>query len=201
MKDKVKKLFITGLVAIMPIGVTLFVLYTILSFVDGLLGNTIYKAIGFRIPGLGILLVASLVLLMGIFVNSYLGRKAKQGLEKKLISMPLVGNIFSPIKDLVGNITENNAENFKSAVIVKFPNEYSYSIGFITKDNIDILGQDRLAIFVPTTPNPTNGFLMYLKAEEVIKIDMPIEQALQTIISIGTISPELIKETEVSNEV
>lgn len=191
--NKIKKNLITGLVVSLPIIITIWLLTTIFNTLDSLLGDPISKFLGYRIPGLGLILVIVFLLITGMITSNAFGSKITQSVEAIFEKMPIIKKIYLPIKDVLGNFTNKNSNNFKKAVFVEFPKEDSWSIGFITKENVDVNGEIKTAIFIPTTPNPTNGFLVYVDKTSYKELDMSVDVALKSVISLGSISPDIIK--------
>lgn len=187
--------FLTGLFAILPMGITIWILHKIIVIGDAFFAKILNQYLKQPIPGLGFIITVILIFLIGVLVNSLLGRKLKELLERLFLKLPIIKTIYSPLKDIVDNFSKKGSENFKKVVLVNFPNDrLSQSIGFITKESVMINDCEKAAIFIPTTPNPTSGFLIYLDKENYIELDIPIEEALKTIVSIGSISPSEIKK-------
>lgn len=185
--------FFTGLFAILPMGVTIWLVYKIVIMGDAFFAKILTDLFGKAIPGLGFILTIVLIFVVGILVNSFLGKKLKELIENIFLKTPFVKSIFSPIKDFVENFSKKDNSNFKKVVFVNFPNDnLSKSLGFITKENIIINGVNKTAVFIPTTPNPTNGFLIYLNPEDYEELDLAVDEALKTIVSLGTVSPTTV---------
>lgn len=184
--------FITGIFVILPIGITIWILVKTFNFIDSILGRTITNITGIKIPGLGFLITIGAILGIGVISNNVIGKKIAKWIEDMLVKVPIIKMIYNPIKDIMKNFSSNNSNNFKRAVMVSFPSEKSKSIGFITKENIKVEEKFKTAVFVPTTPNPTSGFLVYLDKEDYKELDMTVESALKTIISLGSVSPNEI---------
>lgn len=192
----VNKTFITGLLTALPISVTVWVVYKIFIFLDSIIGSGIYKALGVKIPGLGIVVSIILIYLVGLITGNYLGKKIQEWVEKLFERLPLFKSIFVPIKDMMKNFSSKNSSNFKKTVLMKYPMKGSHSMGFITKENVKVGDVLMTIVFVPTTPNPTSGFLMYATPDMYQELDIPVNVALKTIVSLGTISPEYIAKKE-----
>lgn len=191
--DYLKKRFFTGLFAILPIAISVWIIYKIFSILDSVLGKVIYNSIGMKIYGLGLIVTLLLILVVGILINYVFGKKIINLVEKIFVKIPLINMIYAPIKDILKNFSNSKSNNFKRAVYVTYPMEGCHSIGFITKENIMINGEERTTIFIPTTPNPTSGFLVYLPKDKYQELDIPVDEALKTIISLGSFSPDIMK--------
>jgi uncharacterized membrane protein len=184
--------FLTGLFVSLPIVVTLWILTWIFNRLDSIIGNTITNILGYRIPGLGLILVVAFIFIVGSVASNVIGKRITKFLELKFQQIPIIKTIYSPLRDILKNIANRKSNDFKKAVFVNFPLMGSLSIGFITKENVIVNGEERTVIFVPTTPNPTSGFLVYLKKGDYQELDIPVDVALKSIISLGSVSPDII---------
>ena len=187
-----KKTFIAGLLVILPFGVTVFLAIGIFKYLDSLLGNMFRAVLKIYVPGLGILATILLLFIVGLITNNVLGKKLTNIFERLFKSIPFVKALYLPIKEIVKNFSGKKSNSFRKVVFVEFPMKGSNSIGFITKESIKINGQDKVAVFIPTTPNPTNGFLVYVDANQYVELGISVDEALKTIISLGSICPDTI---------
>ena len=195
-----KNRFIKGLFILLPIAVTLWVSYKVFIITDSVIGNTLYKLIGFRIPGLGLIVTITVVVIIGSSASHYIGRKLTSYVQQVFENIPIMKAIYLPLKDFVNNFSNKKSSNFKKVALVTYPMEGS--LGFITKENININGDIKTIIFIPTTPNPTNGFLVFVDDANYKELDLPVDQALKTIISLGSIAPDIILEaTQETNSI
>ena len=185
-----KSNLLKGLLVLLPIGLTFMIFGKVLNVLDMILGRTIYKIIGMKIPGLGLLAAVLLVAATGALAGNVIGSKITLLVEKSMANFPIVKAIYNPIRDVVKSFTSKSSNNFKKAVFVTYPMEGSYSIGFITKESVQVGNKLKTAIFIPTTPNPTSGFLVYLSSDKYKELDIPVDMALKAIVSLGTISSE-----------
>lgn len=185
--------FIKGILTLIPIGATIWVLSIILKFGDKITGWLIEYVVGFRIPPLSFILDILLVVGVGVLADNILGKKVGKLVIKLFERLPIIKEIYKPIRDIFNQLTQKNTNNFKKVVYTEFPRAGSHSIGFITNDNIVINGEEKVAIFIPTTPNPTSGFLIYLSTSEYKELDIPVDVALKSIISLGAITPEVME--------
>jgi len=193
-----KKYLGTGLLVILPISLSLYIIFIIARFFDTLLSGPIDSIIGFHIPGLGIVIVLLLVLIVGIFSSLFIGKKIAKLIEKIFGNIPIVKKLYSPIRDIVKTFigTDKGKKSFSKVVFVDFPTKESKSIGFITNEDVTINGTVYSSVFIPTTPNPTNGFLIYKKYDELNILDISVEQGINMVISMSTVSKKevLFKE-------
>lgn len=200
MKKKLKSILLTGLAVIVPIGLTLYILIFIINLMDALL--TIIPVryqpdtlLPFHIPGLGIIVTVMLVFICGLLTQSYFGNRLVMLGERLVDKIPIVRSIYQAIKSIADGMFKGTGQNFKKVVLVEFPREGIYSVGFVTgRPNEEIrakIGEDGgyISIFVPTAPNPTTGFFLMVPEDELIYTEMLVEEAFTLIISGGIVTP------------
>lgn len=197
-----QKYLLTGVIAIVPTAVTLYIIYYIFKFTDSFLGNTLSEALGFSLPGMGIFVTALICLLVGFLAQYYFGQKIISGLDNSLNNIPVVKSVYSSIKQVADVFINNSKDNFKRVVMLEFPKENSWAIGFVSSDfllkvDADIPEKDAMiTVFVPTTPNPTSGYLIIVPKTKVIDLDISIEDAMKIIVSGGLVQPVKAVETD-----
>jgi uncharacterized membrane protein len=184
-----KKNFLTGLLVVVPVGVTIFVLKALLIWIDSILGDIEHELLGQYYPGLGLVTLLLLVLLIGMISANYIGSKVLQAWDRLLRRLPLVRGIYSTVRQMME--TFSTEQNFNGVGLVEYPRKGCFSVGFITghaDDKALGLTGSHLSVFVPTTPNPTAGFLLILPESEVRKLDMTVDQGMKYIVSLGLVS-------------
>ncbi len=184
--------FVTGLSSIFPIAITAFVIYKVFLFVDGISSWVIIRIFDIKIIGLGFILTISSIILFGMLTKNYIIVKMLEFFEKIAMKIPLIQVLYSGLKELAGLFQTTDKRKFTQAVSLKFPNSEVDSIGFITKNTVLLNDEKKVAVFIPTTPNPGNGFLIYTEEDKVTPLDISIEDAIKCIVSMGTISPDVI---------
>jgi uncharacterized membrane protein len=177
----------------LPIALSFWILGSVLVGLDSILGDQITSFLGFRIPGLGLILGVGFILIVGMITSNVVGKKMTEVVENNLVRIPVLKTIYLPIRDILKNFSDKKSNNFKKAVLVEYPKVNIYSMGFITKESIEVDGIPKTVVFIPTTPNPTSGFLVYLNKGDYMEIDIPVDKALKSIVSLGSISPDIIK--------
>ena len=200
-----KKYIIAGLLVWLPFAATV----VIVKLVIDLLDKTILllppewhpvALLGFSIPGFGIILALSILLLTGMFAANLFGRRFVEIWERILNKIPLVRSIYSSIKQISNTIFDPSGKSFRKVVMLQYPRKGLWSIGFLTNDNVgDEMSavDDRLvAVFIPTTPNPTSGFIIMTRNDEITELDMSVEEGFKFIISMGVIIPDGSARTE-----
>jgi uncharacterized membrane protein len=206
LKKKLKKIFLTGLAVTIPIGLTLYILFFLIDIMDGLLKVIPTKyhpdtLLGTHIPGLGIIVTLALVFICGLVTTSYVGYKIVRSGEDLVERIPFVRSIYKAIKQISDNMFMAQRKSFKKVVLVEFPRKGVYTIGFVTGvPGLEVqkkTGQNSISVFIPTTPNPTSGYLIIVPEEELVQMEMSVEEALTFIISVGIITPaDRIKKRE-----
>jgi len=209
LKSKLKKIFITGLAVIIPIGLTLYILVFLIGTMDNLLKIVPIRyqpevLLGFRIPGLGVIVTVILIFICGLITKSYFGYKIVSSGEDLVDKIPFVRSIYQSIKQVSDSMFTDKLSSFKKVVLVEFPRKGIYTLGFVTgvpgPEIRSKVGQNGISVFLPTTPNPTSGYLVILPEDDLIQVDMSVEEALTYIISVGivTASDRLKKKEKLS---
>lgn len=193
MTNLLRRWLIAGILIWMPLGATLLVL----RFVIGLLDTSLLlipPSIRPDIPGLGVLLSIVLVLGTGAIAANYVGGRLLVWTEAMLGRIPLVRTIYGGIKKLAETVLSDQSVSFRQAVLIEYPRKGIWSIGFITGSPIgevqEKTGVTVLTCFVPTTPNPTSGFILLVPENEVTLLDMSVEEAMRLVISLGVVTPD-----------
>jgi uncharacterized membrane protein len=141
-----------------------------------------------------LLLAVTLVTVVGLLTRNYIGKRMIEWVDEGLLHVPLLNKIYSATKQVNAALTSGNKTAFKTVVLVEFPRAGSYSIGFLTSEQHDEvqrkLKEKAVCVFVPTTPNPTGGFLIIVPEDKIIKLDMSVADGIKYIISLGAIAPE-----------
>ncbi len=191
-----KKYLIAGLLFWLPIWAT----FVVIRFLFDLLDSTISllphpyqpdQLIGHHIPGLGILLAIIIIFLTGLLVTNFLGNKLVEISERLLSRIPIIRSIYSAVKQVANAFFQASGDSFKQVVLVEYPRKGLWSIGFQTSGKFQgtpTNGQ-MLTVFIPTTPNPTSGFLIIVPVADVTELNMTIEEAFKAIVSLGVIMP------------
>jgi uncharacterized membrane protein len=202
----VKKYLVAGLLAWLPLAITIYVLLWVLGLMDGLFGamlsftqpilpeswqTGIERAA--QVPGLGVITLLGLLLLTGMFVTNIFGQWALRQWDRALVKIPIVKSIYSSVKQVSDTLFSSSGQAFREAVLVQYPRHGAWTIAFVTGrpggEVVDHLGGDYLSIYVPTTPNPTSGFFLMLPRADVVPLQMSVDEALKYIISMGSVVP------------
>ncbi len=193
MRRRLKKYFVTGLLVVIPIGGTYLVLATFLKFLESFLGDFLKNYSRFYIPGMGIATLIIFIFLIGFFTSNFIGRKIVGLWEGIMVRVPLVKNIYMAFKHVIDTVSLQSKEHFSRVVLVEFPREGVYSIAFVTgvtKGEVQNLTDERVInVYVPTTPNPTSGYFLFVPESKIIPLSMSVEEAMKMIISGGLYTP------------
>ncbi|MBK6385476.1 MAG: DUF502 domain-containing protein [Rhodoferax sp.] len=196
--DSFRKWLLAGLLVIVPIGITVWVLEWVISTLDKtlLILPTSWhpdQLIGFHIPGFGVLLALAILLALGATASNFFGNKLVNWWHALLNRIPIVRSIYSGVKQVSDTLFSESGNAFRKAVLVQWPREDVWTIAFVTGspggDVVNHLQGDYLSVYVPTTPNPTGGYFVMLKTSECIELKMSVDEALKYIVSMGVVVP------------
>lgn len=194
-----RKYFITGLLILVPLAITAWVLNLVISTMDQSLlfvperwqPRTLF---GFDIPGLGTLLTILIVFLTGLLTNNLVGNYVVRLWEKLLTRIPIVSSLYSSVKQVSDTLFSSSGNAFRKAVLIPYPHQNSWTIAFLTGtpggDVKNHLVGDFVSVYIPTTPNPTSGFFLMMAKKDVVELDMTVDAALKYIVSMGVVAPE-----------
>lgn len=198
-KNKLKGYFLTGLLVVVPIGMTFLVVRWIVTVMDQSLMRILPPALrpdllfGINIPGLGLVATALLILLIGVFAANIFGRSLVSFYERLLDKIPFVKGIYSLFKQVVDTVLSRDKGAFRKAVLIEYPRRDIWAVAFVTgvtEGEVQHVTAKRLVnVFVPTTPNPTSGFYILLPEDDIIELKMTVEEAFKLIISGGMVTP------------
>lgn len=194
-----KKYLITGLLVWIPLVITVWVLQAVVSTLDRtiLLLPTSWRPdqlFGFSIWGIGALLALIVVMTTGLVASNFFGQRVVRIWEGALNRIPVVKSIYSSVKQVSDTLLGPGGQAFRKALLVQYPRTGSWTIAFLTGhpggEVANRLADDFLSVYVPTTPNPTSGFFLMMRRDEVVELDMSVDAALKYIISMGVVAPE-----------
>ncbi|MBN8772296.1 MAG: DUF502 domain-containing protein, partial [Thiobacillus sp.] len=193
-----KRYFITGLLIWVPLGITLWVLDLLIGTMDQSL--LVLPAawqpeawLGLRIPGLGVILTLLIIMLTGVFGANFFGQKIIDFWERQLTRIPVVKTIYGSVKQVSDTLLSGSGHAFRKVLLVRYPHPQAWSLAFQTNlpDEVArVLPEEHVAVFIPTTPSPVNGFYFYVKKSEVVELDVSVDRALKYIVSMGVASGE-----------
>lgn len=197
MWHKISNYFLRGLITLLPLLVTIWLLYTLFTFFDGILGNILAAILGRYIPGLGFLVTFILMFVVGYFASYIIGAQLFKFGDEVLHRVPVVKGIYSALKQINDVLFMQKAtDEFRRACIVEYPRKGIWSVGFVTSDAaVEIeakVKQKMINVFVPNTPTPATGFLTIVPARDVILLDMKTEDAFKYVVSGGVLKPSTL---------
>lgn len=193
-----RKYFITGLLILVPLAITLWVLNLVIGTMDQslLLLPERWRPeaiVGFHIPGVGTILTLLIIFFTGLATRNFIGNKVVKAWEALVTRIPVVNSIYSSVKQVSDTLFSSSGNAFRKAVLVQYPREGSWTIGFLTGvpggDVRNHLVGDYISIYVPTTPNPTSGFFIMVPRADTVELDMSVDEALKYIVSMGVVAP------------
>lgn len=205
-----RRYLVAGLLVWVPLGITLLIIGFLIDLMDRSL--LVLPAswhpdalLGFHIPGLGALLSLAVVMGTGVAVTNLLGRHTIAFGERFLARIPVVRTIYSAAKQLTETIFNGTGKSFRRVVMVEYPREGCWTLGFVTADGMEEAsrkaGRTLVNVFVPTTPNPTSGFFLMFPRDHVIELDISVDAGIKLIISAGAVVPPQTKDTACSPSV
>ncbi|MDP2131973.1 MAG: DUF502 domain-containing protein [Sulfuritalea sp.] len=195
-----KKYFITGLLIWVPLAITAWVLSLIVRSMDQsllLLPQAIQpeQLLGIYIPGIGALLTLLVVFLTGLITANIVGQKLVRFWEGVLARIPVVKSIYYSVKQVSDTLFSGSGVAFRKVLLVRYPHPEAWSVAFQTghpaRDVADMLPDEHVGVFIPTTPSPVNGFFFFVRRKDVIELDMNVDEALKYIVSMGVVAPPM----------
>lgn len=201
MMAAIRKWLLSGLLVIVPLAITVWVLESIISTLDQTLlilpdSWQPDKLLGFHIPGFGVLLALAMLLVVGGVASNFIGKKLVGWWDNLLHRIPIVRSIYSGVKQVSDTLFSENGNAFRKAVLIQWPRDGAWTIAFVTGvpggDAVNYLQGDYLSVYVPTTPNPTGGYFIMLKSSDCIELKMSVDEALKYIVSMGVVVPNVV---------
>lgn len=193
--------FFAGLLVILPISITIVLIRFIVQTLDGLVNSlfpqqyALSNYLPYDVFGVEILLGAAVLILIGMLTKNYVGAAFMRWMERMVKRIPGVRGIYNGVKQIIETITMSNSESFREVVLVEYPRPGMWAIAFLTgktAGEVQKLHEDELVnVFLPTTPNPTSGFLLFVARKEVIRLHMSVDQGVKMVISAGLVTPTL----------
>ena len=197
--QRMRAYFITGILVVAPVSITLYLAWIFIGFVDNRITPLIpvkYNPetyLPFALPGLGLLILVVTLILVGAATAGFIGRLWARLSEQILGRMPVIRNIYGAVKQILETVLAQQSKAFREAVLVEYPRRGIWAIAFITGrtegEVQNITEEECINIFLPTTPNPTSGFLLFVPKKDLVHLDMNVEEAIKMVISGGIVTP------------
>jgi len=200
-----RRYIVAGLLVWVPLGITFFVLDVLVGLIDRTLlllppAARPENLLGVNIPGLGIVLTLVVLISTGVLVVNFVGRRLFSFWESMLQRIPLVRSVYSASKNFAEVVFGESTQSFKKVLLIEYPRKGVYSLCFQTSNELEEIqartSDDVICVFVPTTPNPTSGFILMVPRNEVIQLDMDVESALKMIVSLGVVVPRWVNQED-----
>lgn len=191
---KLQKIFLAGILTILPVFITFYLIHFLFTTLDGLVGGFLEAILNRRLPGVGVISSLLLILLVGLLTTNLLGKKIISWSEAIITKIPLIKKIYASIKQIIDAFSNQGKEAFKTVVLLEYPRQDIYVLGFVTGKARGEIQQktteNLINVFIPTTPNPTSGMLVFLPEESLIPLDLSVEDGLKMLISGGIAAPD-----------
>jgi uncharacterized membrane protein len=197
-KTTLKSVFLTGLLVLVPLAITLWVLGLIIGTMDQTLlllpeSWQPERVLGFHLPGIGAVLTLAFIFIVGLFTQNFIGQKLVTWWDAVVRHIPIVGPLYTSVKQVSDTLLSSSGNAFRKALLIEYPRRGSYTIAFLTGipggDVVNHLKEEHVSVYVPTTPNPTSGFFLMVPKREVVELDMTVDAALKYIVSMGVVAP------------
>ncbi len=188
----IRDVFITGLFVFIPIAITVWLVFWILGFVNNLVLPILNEIVPIpNIPGIGLIFTVVIIFIIGLLAQNYFGKKIIQLWDLLIDRIPLIRSVYHATRQMMENLF-NGKPKFRKTVLVDFPRKGILSIGFVANET-RINGEKYFVVYVPTAPNPTSGYTLFVKEDDVIHTDMTVDEATKIILSGGLVTKEDIK--------
>ncbi len=194
LRKKLRTQFVTGILVVVPIGVTILIFVWIFVTLDNILQPVIRSIWGRTVPGVGFGVTIVLIYLAGVIASNIVGRRLIHYGESLLAKVPAARQLYAGIKQILESFSRPGKTGFMQVVLVEFPKEGMRTIGFITNESYDKSGERLLNVFIPTSPNPTSGFLEIVTEDKIIRTNISVDDALKMVVSAGRVSLKEISD-------
>lgn len=201
---RMRNYFLTGMIICAPIAITAYLSLALIRWVDGWVKPYLPKAynpetyLPFDIPGYGVIVAGVTITLVGFLAANFVGRSIVSFGERLLDRMPIVRSVYSALKQIFQTALAEKSDSFKEAALIEYPRKGLYAVVFVATsakgeiaETLDPMHKETIAVFLPTTPNPTSGFLLFVPKDEIMRLSMTVEEAAKLVISAGLVTPEM----------
>ena len=197
---KIRGYFLTGIIVTAPVGLTFYVSFLFIGFIDAKVRNIIPvqyhydNILPFEIPGLGLLFVFIMLTFIGFLTAGLIGRYIIKLGERIIARLPIIRSVYGALKQIFESVLKTSSKSFREVVLIEYPRKGIWAIGFITGDTKgevqDSLKEELVNVFLPTTPNPTSGFLLFVPRKDLKVLNMNVEEGIKMVISGGIVTPK-----------
>jgi uncharacterized membrane protein len=185
---KLRAQFVAGILVVVPIGAAILILAWIFITIDNILQPVVRSVLGQTIFGVGVGITIVLIYLAGVIATNVIGKRLIRYGESLLARIPLFRYLYTGIRQILVSFSTPRETGFLQVVLVEFPKKGLRAIGFVTSESFDKSGEKLLTVFIPTSPNPTSGYLEIVREDDIIRTNIPIDDALKMVLSAGTVS-------------
>ncbi|MBI1265553.1 MAG: DUF502 domain-containing protein [Alphaproteobacteria bacterium] len=194
--------FLTGIAVAAPLAITVWLIVTVVTFIDDTIKPLIPERynpesyLPFAIPGMGLLIAILALTLLGALAANILGRTVISVGERVVNGLPFIRNVYGALKQIIETVFQGQQHSFKEVVLVEYPMKGSYAVAFVASEGRGVIrqvvgqGEEVIGVFIPTTPNPTSGFLLFVPRSKAAPLDLSLEEAAKLIISFGIVQPD-----------
>ena len=205
--SKLKNYFLTGIIVAAPVAITAYMSYHLVIWINEITSRLIPQQwrignfVPYAVPGLGLILLIIGLLVIGMITTGYVGKFFVKLWERIIRKMPIVSSFYSLMKQIFETFLSQKSRSFSEVVLVQYPRPGLWTIAFVAKDETQgeialKTEQQMMSIYVPTTPNPTSGFLIFVPKNDVIKLDMSVEDGIKYVLSCGIVTPQDLEEQD-----
>lgn len=207
LRTRLRNYFLTGIVVAAPISITIYLTWTFIHWVDSWAKPLIPGAynpdnyLPFSVPGVGLLFAVLMLTLLGMLTANLVGRSIVGIGERAVGRMPLVRSIYKTLKQIFETVLSEKSQSFQKAALIEYPRQGLWALVFVATDargeiraRISPTGEEIASVFIPTTPNPTSGFVLFVKKTDLMELDMSVEEAAKLVISAGLVTPEYFEK-------
>tara|TARA_B110000008_G_scaffold125963_1_gene128529 strand:+ start:413 stop:1063 length:651 start_codon:yes stop_codon:yes gene_type:complete len=197
---KIRGYFLTGIIVTAPVGLTFYVSFLFIGFIDSKVRNLIPvkyhydNILPFEIPGIGLLIVFIMLTFIGFLTAGFIGRYIIKLGERIIARLPIIRSVYGALKQIFESVLKTSSKSFREVVLIEYPRKGIWAIGFITGDTKgevqDISKNELVNVFLPTTPNPTSGFLLFVPRKDLKVLNMNVEEGIKMVISGGIVTPK-----------
>ncbi len=195
--SNLKRYFITGLLIILPLFITFYLLFSIFVFIDGICGtliNTLLRRyFGFSVPGLGLIIGLMVIVSTGSLATNFLGKRLLRVFERWLMRFSFIRQIYSPVKHIIHYVASRERPSFNKVFLFEYPSKGIWTLGFVTNEHFEegsvSSGSDLAAVYVASTPNPFTGYVVFVPRSGLHPLDISVEEGMRLIVSGGIITP------------
>jgi uncharacterized membrane protein len=188
-----RRYLLAGLAAILPTAITAYILWFLFTKLDSILGSYLRDKTGLSFPGIGLAAIVVILLATGAMASNLIGKRLMRFMQKGLESIPLFNRVYVAVRQISETLLSERSNVFRQVALVEYPRRGTYSICFLTSENSGEiaakLARRTVNVFVPTSPNPTSGFMLVVPAEDLIPLDMSVEDGMKMVISAGSYTP------------